>query len=214
MNIKNSIVTLLVVFATVLSLPGLASAQSSNVRTVSEIQEEKDATAQDIVSVLNEKEEYSFFVMALKHTGLGDALAEGGPYTVLAPTNEAFARLGDTKVEDYNFDELVTILRQHLIVDEVTSEQARKYQAVMTANGDILDVQSMDESLTVGNATVTEGDIRVANGVIHGIDTVLLPPQEASHPTSDTETEATELSDAAVQEDTTAAPDSSDNINH
>lgn len=115
---------------------------------------------------------------ALEAAGLLEALQGSGPFTVFAPTDEAFAALGTT-VQDLlkpeNKAKLASILTYHVVAGRVFAEQAKGLTEAKTVNGQTVAIESMSGKLKVGGATVVAADIDASNGVIHVIDTVLLP---------------------------------------
>jgi uncharacterized surface protein with fasciclin (FAS1) repeats len=115
----------------------------------------------------------------LEQAELVGALSGEGPFTVFAPTDEAFAKLPKETVESLlkpeNKDKLAAILKFHVIQGRVFSDTAAKGATVKTLNGQEVTTKGEAGKVTVGNATVTAADIDTSNGVIHVIDTVLLP---------------------------------------
>lgn len=99
--------------------------------------------------------------------------------TVFAPTDEAFAKLPAGTLDDLlkpeNKAKLASILTYHVVSGEVMAAQAAKLPSVQTVNGESLTIHAMGGKLMVDNATVTKTDIACSNGVIHVIDTVVLP---------------------------------------
>ena len=115
----------------------------------------------------------------MKAAGLVDTLKGEGPFTVFAPTDEAFAKLPAGTVEDLlkpeNKDKLVAILTYHVVPGKVMSgDIAGKEMMVKSVQGDTIDVNAMN-GVMVDGATVTSADIEADNGVIHVIDTVIMP---------------------------------------
>jgi uncharacterized surface protein with fasciclin (FAS1) repeats len=133
----------------------------------------------DIVDIAASNDNFSTLVAAVTAAGLVETLKGDGPFTVFAPTNDAFAALPAGTVESLllpeNKDQLVAILTYHVVPGAVTSDQlAGQRLSVATVNGETVHVDGTD-GVTVDNATVTTADIMASNGVIHVIDTVLLP---------------------------------------
>ncbi len=138
-----------------------------------------DATTPDIVGVALGNEDFSTLVAALQAGELVEALQAEGPFTVFAPTNDAFAALPEGTLEDLlkpeNKEQLQTILKYHVVAAEVPSSAAAGNQVSLdTLAGQALAVDGT-EGVKVNNATVTAADIEASNGVIHVIDTVLIP---------------------------------------
>ncbi len=118
-------------------------------------------------------------VAAVKAAGLVDALNAEGPMTVFAPTDEAFAKLPAGTVENLlkpeNKDQLVAILTYHVVPGKVmSSDLAGKKIEAATVQGSELTIDAMKD-VKVDNAKVIAADIEASNGVIHVIDTVVLP---------------------------------------
>jgi uncharacterized surface protein with fasciclin (FAS1) repeats len=121
----------------------------------------------------------SFFTLgkAIEAAGLTETLKGEGPFTVFAPTDEAFARLPEGTLETLLQDreKLATILKYHVVSGEVSSSQAMKLSEANTVAEKPLKISKAGGKLMVGKATVTQADIAASNGVIHVIDKVLLP---------------------------------------
>mgnify|MGYP005858478191 CR=1 FL=1 len=134
----------------------------------------------DIVDIAASNDQFSTLVAAVQAADLVETLKGDGPFTVFAPTNAAFEKLPDGTVESLlkpgNKDQLVKILTYHVVPGAVTSDQLIGQRAsVATVQGQEVHVDGTSGGVTVGNATVTQPDIMASNGVIHVIDTVLLP---------------------------------------
>ena len=121
----------------------------------------------------------SFFTLgkAIEAAGLTETLKGEGPFTVFAPTDEAFAKLPQGTLETLLQDreKLATILKYHVVPGEVSSSQAMKLSEANTVAEKSLKISKAGDKLMVGKATVTQADIAASNGVIHVIDKVLLP---------------------------------------
>ena len=138
-------------------------------------------SAQDetIVDIAAGNEDFSILVALVEAAGLSDVLAGEGPFTVFAPTNEAFEALPDF-VRDYviaNPELLTSILSYHVLDGAVMAADVSDMMAA-TVEGSELTVAVTDMGVTVDQAYVTEADIVASNGVIHVIDSVLVPPIE------------------------------------
>ncbi len=122
---------------------------------------------------------FKTLVAAMKAAGLVEALSGSGSFTVLAPTDEAFAKLGKEMIAQLllpeNKEQLATILKLHVIPGRVFADTAAKGDAATTLAGEPLTFALKDGRLTVAGAMVSKTDIDASNGVIHVIDTVLLP---------------------------------------
>jgi uncharacterized surface protein with fasciclin (FAS1) repeats len=136
------------------------------------------ATSKDIVAVASSGGSFNTLVTAVKAAGLVETLQGTGPFTVFAPTDEAFAKLPKGTVEDLlkpeNKEKLIAILTYHVVPGKVMAADVKTMKA-KTVNGQSLDVQVADGSVTVDKAKVVKTDVPASNGVIHVIDTVLLP---------------------------------------
>ncbi|MBI1416924.1 MAG: fasciclin domain-containing protein [Limimaricola sp.] len=135
---------------------------------------------QDIVDIAAGNPDFSTLVTAVKAAGLVDTLKGPGPFTVFAPTNEAFAALPPGTVENLlkpeNKDQLVKVLTYHVAAGTYPAAAlAGKTGTIKTVEGQNMHVNGTD-GVKVNNATVTTADIMASNGVIHVIDKVLLPP--------------------------------------
>ena len=124
---------------------------------------------------------FSTLLAAAEAAGLVEMLNnEEGPFTVFAPTDEAFAALPEGTVDDLlkpeNKDQLVKILQYHVVPGKVMSaDLAGKSTDAQTASGETLTVDATGDSVKVGEATVTQADIEATNGVIHVVDKVIMP---------------------------------------
>jgi len=137
------------------------------------------AKAADIVDTAVSAGQFNTLVTAVKAAGLVDTLKGEGPFTVFAPTDAAFAKLPAGTVEELllpeNKDKLVAVLTYHVVPGKVmSSDIAGKTAMVETVQGGKLSVDATD-GVKVDNAMVTAADIEASNGVIHVIDTVVLP---------------------------------------
>jgi uncharacterized surface protein with fasciclin (FAS1) repeats len=137
------------------------------------------ALAKDIVDTAIANDQFSTLVAAVKAAGLVDTLKGDGPFTVFAPTNDAFAKLPAGTVEmllkPENKDKLVAVLTYHVVPGKVMSgDLAGKKLSAATVQGSDVDIDATN-GVMVDGATVTTTDIVADNGVIHVIDTVILP---------------------------------------
>lgn len=133
----------------------------------------------DIVDIAASNGSFNTLVAAVTAAGLVDTLKSEGPFTVFAPTDDAFAALPAGTVDSLllpeNKDQLVAILTYHVVPGAVTSDQlAGQHLDVATVNGAEVRVNGSN-GVKVNDATVTTADIIASNGVIHVIDSVLLP---------------------------------------
>lgn len=136
------------------------------------------AKADTIVEVAAANPEFSTLVTAVKAAGLVDTLSSEGPFTVFAPTNAAFAKLPAGTVEDLlkpeNKEKLVAVLTYHVVAGKVMAADVMKLTAADTVNGKALTIDT-SKGVKVNDSMVTATDIAASNGVIHVVDTVILP---------------------------------------
>ncbi|MDC0602692.1 fasciclin domain-containing protein [Aliiglaciecola sp.] len=133
----------------------------------------------DIVDTAASSSDFSTLVAAVKAAGLVDTLKGKGPYTVFAPTNEAFAKLPKGTVESLlkpeNRDKLVQILTYHVVPGKVLAKDVVKLNKAKTVQGDSIVINVVGGSVLVDNANVIKTDLNTNNGVIHVIDSVIIP---------------------------------------
>jgi uncharacterized surface protein with fasciclin (FAS1) repeats len=115
----------------------------------------------------------------LQQTGLDETLAENGPFTVFAPTDKAFAKVPKKTLDALaaNPDQLKAVLLYHVADGEVKAADVATMSSVATLNGASLPIKANDSVVRVGGAKVIQADVMASNGVIHVIDSVLIPPQ-------------------------------------
>jgi len=134
----------------------------------------------DLVTIASETDILSTLVAAVKAAGLVETLQGDGPFTIFAPTNEAFAALPKGTLESLlkpeNKQQLIDILTYHVISGDVTSSKLYDNQAAGTVQGSNVKVRIYDNAIKVNDATVIKADILGSNGVVHLIDRVILPP--------------------------------------
>ena len=133
----------------------------------------------DVVDILASNDQFSTLVAAVGAAGLAETLKGDGPFTIFAPTNAAFAALPAGTVESLllpeNKDQLVSILTYHVVPGAVTSDQLVGQRLdVETVQGQTVHINATN-GVRVNTANVTQADIIGSNGVIHRIDSVLLP---------------------------------------
>jgi transforming growth factor-beta-induced protein len=137
-----------------------------------------DKPAMNIVQIASGDSRFSTLVTAVKAAGLVDALSGAGPFTVFAPTDAAFAKLGQAAINNLlaNPDKLKSILLYHVVGQKLPAAAVVKLPLVTTLNGADALLAVKAGNVSIDNATVTATDIMASNGVIHVIDTVILPP--------------------------------------
>ena len=142
----------------------------------------QDDNDQTIVDVASGTESHDTLVAALNHVNLVDTLNSEGPFTVFAPTDQAFADAG-VNLEDYDTDAenetLKDILLYHVISGAaVDAANVTDGMTAEAANGDLLTFSVDNDTVMIGDATVTAPDVEASNGIIHVIDKILLPPAD------------------------------------
>jgi uncharacterized surface protein with fasciclin (FAS1) repeats len=138
------------------------------------------AAPADIVDTAVAAGSFKTLVAAVQAAGLVDALKGEGPLTVFAPTDEAFAALPAGTVEELlkpeNKAKLAAILTYHVVAGKVTAADVVKLESATTLQGQDVKIAVKDGKVMINNATVVKAYIMTSNGVIHVIDTVILPP--------------------------------------
>ncbi len=135
----------------------------------------------DVLAVLKADGKYGTFLKALDAAGLTGTLGQGGPYTVFAPTDEAFAKLPagtlDRLLKPENKAKLVALMNYHIATGKVASAALAKMDEFKTLNGEEIDVDTSNDGKTIemDDSKITAPDMQATNGVVHGIDAVLEP---------------------------------------
>lgn len=136
----------------------------------------------DIVDTAVAAGQFTTLAKALDAAGLVDTLKGPGPFTVFAPTDAAFAKLPagtlDSLVADP--DTLRSVLTYHVVPGRVTAADAAKLQSATTVEGEDVSITANDGGVQIDDANVTQPDVMASNGIIHVIDTVILPPSLAA----------------------------------
>jgi len=139
---------------------------------------ESSEQASNFMSIFETAESagFSTLVTAVRAAGLEETLTMGGPFTVFAPTDEAFAKIPPAQLQALlaDTDALKRVLLYHVVSGAVTSGEVVKLKSAKTASGHSLSI-SAKNGVHVNDATVIEADVMAKNGVIHAIDTVLIP---------------------------------------
>lgn len=138
-----------------------------------------NAAELDIVDTAVNAGDFTTLAAALQAAGLVDTLKGEGPFTVFAPTDAAFAKLPEGTVESLlkpeNIDQLTAILTYHVVPGAVGAAQVVGLTEATTVNGQAVTISMKDSKVMIDNATVVATDIMATNGVIHVIDSVILP---------------------------------------
>jgi uncharacterized surface protein with fasciclin (FAS1) repeats len=146
---------------------------------VMEEPKEMEETQPNVVEIAVGSPDHTTLVAAVTAAGLVETLSGEGPFTIFAPTNDAFAALPEGTVENLlleeNKDQLTSILTFHVVAGNVMSGDLSDGQVVTTLNGQELTVSIQDGVVKINGAQVIAADLAGSNGVIHVIDAVLLP---------------------------------------
>lgn len=165
---KVARVAVMTAFVSGFALMGLAQAEHHEAKA-----------KKDIVDTAAASGSFTTLVSAVKAADLVDTLKGKGPFTVFAPTDEAFAKLPKGTLEDLlkpeNKAKLQAILTYHVVPGKVMAADVIKLESAKTVNGKMLIIDAKNGAVMVDNAKVAKTDIESSNGVIHVIDTVMLP---------------------------------------
>lgn len=143
-----------------------------------------DHNHHNIVEVASDTDNLSTLVAAVQAAGLVETLSGEGPFTVFAPTNAAFEALPEGTVESLlqpeNRDQLVKILTYHVVAGEVMSTDLSDGMMAETVEGSQITISISDGGVSINDANVVAADVEASNGVVHVIDSVIMPPEEES----------------------------------
>ena len=173
--------TVLTAAALSTALAAPAFAITGDAAEASKVTKDHHASQPSIVSIATGDESFSTLVTALQTAGLVDALSGDGPFTVFAPTNDAFAAVGEetlnSLLQPENRDQLTAILTYHVVQGEYFAEDvAPGNYDLATLQGDTVNVVVGDDgSVTVDGASVIAADVDASNGVVHVMDSVITP---------------------------------------
>lgn len=179
MKRKIKIIVALAMMVFIIQMPLVASAQSIlhiQIDTMKEMSEPKD-----IVDIATSDGRFKTLTAALEAAGLVDTLKSEGPFTVFAPTDDAFSKLPAGKIDELlrpeNKNVLTDILTYHVFKDKVTAADVAKLNGkeITMANGKNAKIEVKGDSVFIDGAKVIITDIMAKNGVIHVIDTVMMP---------------------------------------
>ena len=133
----------------------------------------------DIVDTADSAGDFGTLVTAIKAADLADTLKGHGPFTVFAPTDDAFAKLPEGTLEDLlkpeNKEKLASILTYHVVSGRIPAAKVVKLNNAKTLNGKEVFIKVKNGDVMINSAKVTKTDIHCTNGIIHVIDTVLMP---------------------------------------
>ncbi len=135
-------------------------------------------TGKTIADAVARGKSFTILAKAIKAADLGETLSGVGPYTIFAPTDAAFAKLGKVKLKNLlkpeNKEQLKKILTYHVVSGEVTSKTL-KAGKVTTVEGSDITVKIKGKTVMINNAKVIKADFKASNGIMHAIDTVMIP---------------------------------------
>lgn len=142
------------------------------------IAEDSKKASKDIVTIAVEAGNFKTLATALTEAGLIETLQGKGPFTVFAPTDEAFDKLPKGTVESLLKDKeaLTNVLLYHVVSGKVMSGDVVKLNSAETVQGSSVKIKVVDGKVMINDAQVIGADVNASNGVIHVIDTVILPP--------------------------------------
>jgi uncharacterized surface protein with fasciclin (FAS1) repeats len=137
----------------------------------------------DLVETANHAGNFRLFLQALEAAGLKNTLKETGPFTILAPVDDAFLKIPQTKLhalfKTENRESLKSLLKNHIIAGKLLSGEMKEHDEISSMNAEDLIIES-HTGLWVNEAQVITPDLKAANGVIHGIDAVIMPQTQAA----------------------------------
>jgi transforming growth factor-beta-induced protein len=182
--VSTNLFSAVVATAVILSIVGGSSVAFAQTRTTT-------ATAQPtqtVAQIAENNTNFTTLVSLLKKANLTDMLNGPGNFTLFAPTNAAFAKVNASTLADLqnNTPALNTLLLYHVVPEKLLANNLTGSGTLPTANGLSLPYSVNGTTIQVGNATVTEADINATNGVIHVINSVLIPPTNATATASPT----------------------------
>lgn len=165
---------------------GEFSLEIASVKAVGNKDSGKEKTGNNLVDIATAAGDFKTLLAAVTAADLVGALSGDGPLTVLAPTDEAFAKLPagtvDTLLKPENREQLVAILKNHVIAGKVTLAKALEAREAASLQGSKISFQFKDGRILVANATLLKADISASNGIIHVIDQVLILQPKSSDP--------------------------------
>jgi transforming growth factor-beta-induced protein len=166
----------------IVAMSSVATAVSINAGSKKDAGKKIAAKQMDIVETAVAAGNFKTLVAAVQAAGLVETLKGEGPFTVFAPTDEAFAKLPAGTVEALLKDKakLASILTYHVVAGKVMAADAIKLTEAKTVNGQSFKIVANKDGVMIDNAKVVKADIVASNGVIHVIDAVILPKEEAS----------------------------------
>jgi len=132
----------------------------------------------DLVETAKRAGNFRLFLQGLEAAGLQNMLEETGPYTILAPVDDAFLKMPEIELRNLfkneNRESLRSLLRNHIVAGDFPSRELKRHDELRSMNGEELRIESRS-GLWANEAQVVTPDLKGSNGVLHGIDTVLIP---------------------------------------
>ncbi|MCB1070720.1 MAG: fasciclin domain-containing protein [Kiritimatiellae bacterium] len=169
------------ILATIIAVGSAGAVYAASCGSTADHSHAEKAAKPDIVDTAVAAGSFNTLVAAVQAADLVDVLKGDGPFTVFAPTDEAFAKLPAGTVESLlkpeNKDQLVAILTYHVVPGNVTAEQVVGLNSATTVQGNNIAISVVDGAVKVDEANVIKTDIMTGNGVIHVIDSVILPKE-------------------------------------
>jgi uncharacterized surface protein with fasciclin (FAS1) repeats len=157
-------------------LSGLLQTLGSRIQTKNERRSMKQNY--DVIETAKKSGGFQAFTGVIVEAGLEEALKEMGPYTVFAPTDQAFAKIPRNKLDDLlkpeNKERLLLLMSNHIVPGKLAASELKTLDKTKTVQGEVLKIESRD-GLWINEAKVVSPDLEASNGVLHGIDTVLMP---------------------------------------
>ena len=140
-------------------------------------------TRPDIIDKATAAGNFSTLISAVKAADLVDTLKGDGPFTVFAPTDGAFAKIPSAQLKALLADkqELTRVLTYHVVPGKIMAQEVMNMGQASTVQGQSVDIRVESNKVFVDEAQIMANDIKASNGIIHAIDTVIMPDQENAH---------------------------------
>jgi uncharacterized surface protein with fasciclin (FAS1) repeats len=138
-----------------------------------------------IYDIANKEDKFSTFTRVINAVGLADALKSGGPYTLFAPTNEAFSKLPEHRLDELlkpeNKERLTNVMKYHLVSGKLVTDDVKDITSAKTLQGQELKIKATAPgNIQVNNAKVITPSLTATNGIILPVDSVLMPQATAT----------------------------------
>src|SRR5688500_9985558 len=146
-----------------------------------------DVEQGNVLAVAKDAGNFTVLVRAIEAAGLAETLQGEGPFTIFAPTDEAFSKLPQGQLDSLlaNPAQLRTLLLGHVVPARVTAADAATQSSATTVAGGNVAIAAKDSGVTVGGANVVKADLAASNGVVHAVDAVILPSAAPAAPPAD-----------------------------